>query len=153
MLRYVRPIVYVYAIVSMFFMGVFLLLSIYAAIHGRTMRAQLPNGAYVNRAHPFSDRIVLRAPDGEIVARDLAYVVFNDGYVAGATYETPYSTERFIYKLGDDRAFRDWADPKNLFAKMLADSGLEAQWPWGYEDPERLDWDGFLTRYSRAWHE
>ena len=54
---------------------------------------------------------------------------------------------------GTTGRFGTRADTENLFAKMLADSGLEAQWPWGYEDPERLDWDQLLTRYSRAWHE
>ena len=97
----------------------------------RTMRAPLPNGAHLNRAHPFSEQIVLRAPDGEIVVRDVAHVLFNDQYVAGAFYETPYSTERFVYKVGDDRAFRDLAGDEDPFEAMLDASGIEAEWPWG----------------------
>ena len=46
-------------------------------------------------------------------------MVFNDDYVAGAIYETPYSTERFIYKLGDERAFRDLGGADDPFEKML----------------------------------
>jgi hypothetical protein len=118
------------------------------------MRAQLPNGTYVNRAHPFSNQIVLRDPNGNIVVRDLVHVLFNDGYVAGEFYETPYSTERFIYEVGHHRAFRDLAgaDP---FDKMLADSGLAAQWPWGPEDPTWLDWRRLSIdyRYKRFWYE
>jgi hypothetical protein len=134
---------------------IFLLMAAYSAFHGRTMRAQLPNGAYVNRAHLFSDQIVLRAPNGGVVIRDIAYVLFNEEYVAGAFHDAPYSTVRFVYKVGDDRAFRDDAGAGDPFETMLDASGLEAEWPWGSEDPTRLDWQRLLVdqRYSRTWYE
>ena len=49
-------------------------------------KPNFPNGAYLNRAHPFSNEIVLRALDGRIVVRGIVHVLFNDRYVAGQFY-------------------------------------------------------------------
>ena len=128
----------------------------YASFTSRTARAQLPNGAYVNRAHPFSDQVVLRAPDGAIIIRDVAHVLFNEEYVAGELYDAPYSTERFIYRIGDEHAVLDRAVESATFDRMLAESGLdEGDWPWGSEDPMWLDFRRLMEDpdYKRVWHE
>ena len=91
---------------------------------------------------------MLRAPDGEIVVRDVAHILFNDQYVAGAFYETPYSTERFVYRVGDEQALLDRAGDDDPFETMLDASGLEAEWPWGPEDPEWLDFNRLLVRFG-----
>jgi hypothetical protein len=125
-----------YTVLGLFFHG----------IPYRTMRGPLPGGAHLSRMHPFSERIVLRAPDGEVVVRDVAHVLFNDDYIAGEFYDTPHSTERFVYKVGDDRAHRDLAGDDDPFEAMLDASGLEAEWPWGPEDPNWLDYKRLLVR-------
>lgn len=100
----------------------------------------------MNRAHPFSDQIVLREPDGEIVVRNVVHVLFNEGYVAGERYGTPNSTERFIYRVGDDRAVLDGAGDDDAFDSMLAASGFDqSDWPWGPEDPAWLDYGRLLV--------
>ena len=138
----------VYSIICTIFMTLALSMGVYGGVTYRTMRAPLPNGAYLNRAHPFSEQIVLRAPDGEIVVRDVAHVLFNDQYVAGAFYETPYSTERFVYKVGDERAFRNLAGDDDPFDAIFDASGLEAEWPWGPEDPNWLDFNQLLVKFG-----
>jgi hypothetical protein len=119
---------------------------LFYAIPYRTIRAELPNGVYLNRVHPFSEQIVLRAPDGRIVVRDIAHVLFNDRYVAGEIYETPFSRERFVYRVGDDAAVRDSGGADDPFEAMLDASGLEDEWPWGPEDPNWLDFNRLLVR-------
>ena len=143
---YIRSTWFAYVYFSTFLVSVFLSLGAYGTFLERTQRADLPNGAYLNRANPFSDEIVLRDPNGTIVMRDISHVLFNDRYVAGEFYETPYSSERFVYKVGDDRAFRDGAGDDDPFEAMLEASGLESEWPWGAEDPNWLDYKRLLVR-------
>ena len=119
---------------------------LFLSIPYRAIRAELPNGAFLNRAHPFSDEIVLRAPDGRIVVRDIVHVLFNDRYVAGQFYVARHSTARFIYRVGDDKAVRDVAGVDDPFDVILAASGLGENWPWGREDPSWLDFRRLLVR-------
>jgi hypothetical protein len=143
---YLKAIWYAYVALSTLLVSMFLLLAAYGAFLERTLRAELPNGAYLNRAHPFSDQIVLRAPRGQVVVRDVAYILFNDRYVAGERHLTPYDTGRFVYRVGDAKAVLDIAGADDPFEGILAASGLEEKWPWGPEDPNWLDFRRLLVR-------
>ena len=118
---------------------------LFLSIPYRMIRAELPNGAYLNRAHPFSDEIVLTAPDGHIVVRGIVHVLFNDRYFAGQFYVARNSTARFIYRVGDEEAVRDVAGVDDPFDVMLAASALGKTWPWGREDPSWLDFKRLLV--------
>ena len=117
---------------------------LFLSIPLRAIRAELPSGAYVNRAHPFSDQIVLRAPGGDIVVRDVVHVLFNEDYVAGEHHVTRDFTRRFIYRVGDEKAIED-SGADGQFDEMLGASGLNEKWPWGPEDPTWLDFRRLLV--------
>ena len=95
----------------------------YSKIYVHLLKAELPNGTYLNRVNLFSayDDIVLRHPSGRIlVPPTVEFVCFNDNYVMGTRYGPAHSSRGFIYRKGDDEAV--FGGEK--FDRMEKDSGL-----------------------------
>ncbi len=119
------------------------------------LKAELPNGAYLNRVHLFSgyDDIVLRHPSGRIlVPPRIDFVCFNDIYVMGSRYGPAHPSRVFIYRKGDEEAVFGG----ERFAQMRKESGLCDERGSRPADEPTLIGYGILVkdkRYRRAWYE
>lgn len=135
-----------YTLISLIFSGV-----IY-----RSLRAELPNGTYLARSNLLASEAVLRDREGSILVRDVAYVVFNEGYVAGELYTRDDALQRFVFRVGDTAAVMESPTSKAEFDRLFGTSGLaNADWPVGWEDVRWLDYGRLIRdeRYRRRWLE
>ena len=132
-----------------------LCISAYYQVHFRLLRAELPNGTYLNKLHLFSefDDVVLRHPSGRIlVPPKIEFVCFNDVYVMGTRHGPAHSSRGFIYRKGDAEAVFGG----ERFDQMEKESGLCDE--RGSRPEDEIEWIGYgilvtYPRYRRAWYE
>ena len=132
-----------------------LCLTAYAQIYIQLLKAELPNGTYLNRVHLFSgyNDVVLRHPSGRIlVPPSIDFVCFNDIYVMVWRYGPAHRSRQFIYRKGDDEAVFAVAQ----FEEMRKESGLCDK--RGSRPADEAEWIGYGIlvkdkRYRRAWYE
>ncbi len=144
-----------YVIICTIIVTILILFLIESRIYIHLLKAELPNGTYLNRVNLFSDYddVVLRHPDGRIlVPPSIDFVCFNDIYVMVWRYGPAHSSRQFIYRKGDDEAVFDVAQ----FKQMRKESGLCEE--RGSRPADEAEWIGYGIlvkdpRYRRAWYE
>jgi len=144
-----------YMILCTILITLILCISLYSRVYIHLLKAELPNGAYLNRVHLFSgyDDVVLRHPSGRIlVPPSIDFVCFNDIYVMVWRYGPAHRSRQFIYRKGDDEAVFGVAQ----FEQMRKESGLCEE--RGSRPADEAEWTGYGIlvkdkRYRRAWYE
>ncbi len=144
-----------YAIICTILVTLIIFVSIYSRIYVHLLKAELPNGTYLNRVNLFSDYddVVLRHPSGRIlVPPSIDFVCFNAVYVMVWRFGPAHRSRQFIYRKGDDEAVFDVAQ----FKQMRKESGLCEQ--RGSRPADEAEWTGYGIlvkdkRYRRAWYE
>ncbi len=153
--RIIKYVFWGYVSICTVFFTVFLLFLVEIQVYIQLLKAELPNGTYLNRVHLFSeyDDIVLRHPSGRIlVPPKIDFVCFNDDYVMGTRFGPAHSSRGFIYRKGDAEAV--FGGEK--FDQMEKESGLCDE--RGSRPADEAEWTGYGIlvkdkRYRRAWYE
>ena len=153
--RIIKYLFWGYVSISTILFTVFLLFLVEIQIYIQLLKAELPNGTYLNRVHLFSeyDDVVLRHPSGRIlVPPSIDFVCFNDIYVMGSRYGPAHPSRGFIYRKGDEEAVFGGV----RLAQMRKESGLCDE--RGSRPADEAEWTGYGIlvkdpRYRRAWYE
>ena len=144
-----------YVVICTILVTLIVCVSIYSRIYVHLLKAELPNGTYLNRVSLFSeyDDVVLRHPSGRIlVPPKIEFVCFNDDYVMGTRHGPAHSSRGFIYRKGYEEAV--FGGEK--FDRMEKESGLCDE--RGSRPTDEITWIGHgilvtYPRYRRAWYQ